>query len=278
MHQDDLSGRLLAQQAAGGDTWEVVELKATAPDGAALWPEKFDEAALSRIKANTTAKDWSALYQQEPVPDTGTYFKDEWLIPYAGDPPPFVNVYGGSDYAVTSAGGDWTVHVVIGVDPKERMFLLDLWRAQTSSAVWIDSYCDLVIKYKPHWWAEEKIAITAGLDPFIIRRSIERRAWTNRVQFPTRYDKAVRCQSMRGRMELQGLFVPAAAKWLPDLRAELVAFPEGKHDDQVDALGLVGQLMDRYTPGVIPPKPDGQKWPGYAPFGDTGEQHSFKTL
>ena len=31
MHQDDLSGRLLAQQAAGGDRWEVVELKALSP-------------------------------------------------------------------------------------------------------------------------------------------------------------------------------------------------------------------------------------------------------
>jgi len=143
MHQDDLSGRLLAQQAAGGDKWEVVELKAVTPDGAALWPEKFDAAALARIKANTTAKDWSALYQQEPTPDTGSYFRDEWLFPYVGDPPPFMNVYGASDFAVTSEGGDWTVHVVIGIDPNGHMYLLDLWRQQTSSKIWIEAYCDL---------------------------------------------------------------------------------------------------------------------------------------
>src|SRR5215813_1914936 len=82
MHQDDLSGRLLAQQAAGGDQWTVVELKAVSPSGAALWPEKFDETALARIKANTTAQDWAALYQQEPTAETGGYFKDEWLFPY----------------------------------------------------------------------------------------------------------------------------------------------------------------------------------------------------
>jgi hypothetical protein len=64
-------------------------------------------------------------------------------------------------------------------------------------------------------------------------------------------------------MELQGLYVPAAAKWLSDLRAELTAFPEGKHDDIVDAIGLVGQLMDRYVPGHVPKKPDNEKWPGY---------------
>jgi hypothetical protein len=34
--------------------------------GQALWPEKFDSEALARIKANTTAQDWAALYQQDP--------------------------------------------------------------------------------------------------------------------------------------------------------------------------------------------------------------------
>ena len=102
MHQDDLSGRLLAQQAAGGDKWEVVESKAVWPDGAALWPEKFDAGALARIKANTTSKDWVALYQQEPTPDEGTYFKDEWFSPYVGEAPTFMNVYGASAISSSS--------------------------------------------------------------------------------------------------------------------------------------------------------------------------------
>jgi hypothetical protein len=134
MHQDDLSGRLLAQQAAGGDQWTVVELKALSASGDALWPEKFDSEALARIKANISAQDWAALYQQEPTQEVGSYFKEDWLIPVLDLPPRSVlNVYGASDYAVTSNGGDYTVHVVIGIDPKRRMFLLDLWRQQTSS-------------------------------------------------------------------------------------------------------------------------------------------------
>ena len=255
LHQDDLCGYLLAQQAAGGDRWEVVELKAVSDSGAALWPERFDIGTLDRIKANTTAQEWIALYQQAPTPETGAYFRDEWLRPVIDQPPrSTLNVYGGSDYAVTADGGDYTVHVVVGLDPKNRMFLLDLWREQASSHVWIEAFCDLVRKWRPSFWAEEKTQITSGLDPFIKARCIERRAWVNRETFPTRYDKAVRAQSIRGRMELCGLYVPAAAKWLPDLRAELLSFPSGKHDDQVDALGLVGQLMDKFSPGVVPPK------------------------
>ena len=45
------------------------------------------------------------------------------------------------------------------------------------------------------------------------------------------------------------MYVPARAPWLADLKAELLAFPRGKHDDQVDALGLVGQLLDKWAPG-----------------------------
>ncbi len=88
-------------------------------------------------------RNWSALYQQRPAPDTGDYFKAEWFHTYTRDPPrQTLNIYGGSDYAVTSDGGDYTVHVVIGVDPENRMYLLDLWRGQTSSDVWIEHWCD----------------------------------------------------------------------------------------------------------------------------------------
>jgi hypothetical protein len=52
--------------------------------------------------------------------------------------------YGGSDYAVTSDGGDYTVHVAVAVDPDNRMYLLALWRGHTSSDVWIEAWCDLV--------------------------------------------------------------------------------------------------------------------------------------
>jgi hypothetical protein len=57
-------------------------------------------------------------------------------------------------------------------------------------------------------------------------------------------------------MELDGLYVPMRAPWYADFRAELLSFPGGKHDDQVDALGLIGQVLDRMTAGKVPPKPE----------------------
>jgi hypothetical protein len=48
------------------------------------------------------------------------------------------------------------------------------------------------------------------------------------------------------------LRVLSRAPWLSDLKAELLAFPNGRNDDIVDALGLVGQLMDVWAAGNLP--------------------------
>jgi hypothetical protein len=89
------------------------------------------------------------------------------------------------------------------------------------------------------------------------RRMRERKAYLARKQFPTRGDKAVRAQSIRGRMALEGLYVPAQAHWYSAFRSELLSFPAGKHDDAVDAIGLVGLLLDQMVKGTKPdPKKD----------------------
>jgi len=136
------------------------------------------------------------------------------------------------------------------------MYVLDLWRQQASSDAWIEAFCDLVKLWKPMTWAEEQGQIKAGVGPFLDRRQRERQAHVYRQAFPTRGDKAVRAQSIRGRMALQGLYVPSAASWVSAFRSELLSFPAGKHDDQVDALGLIGQLLDTIMLGQRPAKPE----------------------
>jgi predicted phage terminase large subunit-like protein len=223
----------------------------------ALWPDAYPVPALERIRSNTQPRFWSALYLQNPTPEEGDYFKRDWLKPYYVEPMrSTMQVYGASDYAVTAEGGDYTVHLVVGLDPDGKMYLLDLWRKQAASNEWIEAYCDLVKKWKPIGWAEEQGQIKSGVGPFLDRTARERSAYVARDAFPTRTNKAIRAQSIRGRMASNGLYVPTRSDWYPDFIAELLSFPAGKHDDIVDALGLVGQLLDKMVGGTFPKKPD----------------------
>lgn len=247
-HENDLSGWLLAEHQHEG--WDVLSLPAIDGAGCALWPDMYPVERLNEIKLAVGPRDWSALYQQRPAPEEGDYFKADWLKTVPELPPrATLKVYGGSDYAVTADGGDYTVHVVVGIDPESRIYLLDLWRGQAASDTWVEAFCDLVKKWKPIGWAEETGQIKAGVGPFLLRRMLERQAYVYRETFPTRGDKAVRAQSIRGRMAMKGLYMAADAPWRADLMSELLSFPVGVHDDIADSLGLVGQLLDKMEAG-----------------------------
>jgi predicted phage terminase large subunit-like protein len=272
-HEEDVAGREIQRIQAGIVRGRIIDLPAKADQndvlgrsaGEYLWddPTGYNYGAFLRAREREVSPMmWSALYQQRPAPEEGDYFKTEWLRPYDKAPArDTLRIYGGSDYAVTADGGDYTVHAVVGVDPQGRMYLLDLWRKQAASDEWIESFCDLVREWKPTEWAEEQGQIRAGVGPFLDRRMRERTAYVYRRQFPTRGDKAVRAQSIRGRMALDGLYVPHTAGWYADFRSELLSFPAGKHDDQVDAMGLVGQLLDTIMTGNALPGPQAPKKP-----------------
>lgn len=272
-HEDDPAGRILPANYNGesgwiegrdGNRWYVVCIPAEAERaddilgrkiGERVWPEWFPPDHFKPFKRN--ARTWSALYQQRPAPEEGSYFKVEWLRTYDKAPPrETMRIYGASDYAVTADGGDYTVHIVVGIDPLDRMYVLDLWRKQAASDEWIASFCDLVLKWKPLGWAEEQGQIKSGVGPFLLKMIRERKAYVAREQFSTRGDKAVRAQSIRGRMAAEGLYLPAEAEWRADLESELLRFNAGVNDDQVDALGLIGQLLDRMIKGTAAKDPD----------------------
>lgn len=266
-HEEDIAGHILEQIDKGIIKAKVICIPAVAGKGDVLgrkpgeylWddPDGYNYGAYLRSRqAESSPMMWSALYQQEPSPEEGDYFKVEWLRLHDQLPArDTLKVYGASDYAVTADGGDWTVHVVVGIDSEGRPWLLDLWRDQTDSAQWIDKLCDLVLEWKPIEWAEETGQIKSAVGPFIDKRSMERGAYVYRRQFAARGDKAVRAQGIRGLMAMRGLHIAKDASWYPSLRSELLGFPAGKHDDQVDALGLIGQILDTASMnGSVAPK------------------------
>ena len=272
-HEDDMAGRILPENYDGesgwlkcrdGNDWYVVCLPAEAERhddilgrqiGERIWPEWFPEGHFETFKRQP--RTWSALYQQRPAPDTGDFFQADWLKPWPAGFDPVkaretMHVYGASDYAVTQDGGDYTVHLIVGIDNLDRMFLLDVWRQQVSPDKWIEAFCDLVAKWRPLGWAEEAGQIKSGVGPFLTKRLRERQLYIARKAFPSKVDKAIRAQSIRGRMAMNGLYCPFHAVWFSKFKNELLKFPAAKNDDQVDAISLVGQVLDKMVRGRAP--------------------------
>lgn len=251
-HEDDLAGRLLAEEKVGGEHWDVLSLPAEAglddalgrSPGELLWPEWFNAGMFDEAKRDQ--RNWSALYQQQPTPESGDYFKSEWVRWYNEAPAlDTLQMYGASDYAVTAQGGDYTVHGVIGVDPNDDIYVLDWWRGQEASDVWVEEFLDLLKAWRPIMWAEEQGQIIRSLGPFIEKRQLERRLFScYRKQFTSSHDKPTRAQSIRGRMAMGKVYLPRKAAWATDLVSELLRFPAGKNDDQVDVMSLIGRMLD----------------------------------
>mgnify|MGYP001559351097 CR=1 FL=1 len=239
-HDDDLTGRLLAEQETGGDKWELLSLPAIDKEGKPLWPEWYPIDRLEQIRAVLPARDWNALYQQNPIPDDGDYFKADWFGEYQ-TLPHGLNYYAASDYAVTEDGGDWTEHGIFGVDFNGNLYVVDWWRGQTTSDVWIERQCDLILKYEPIIWFGEAGVIRRAVEPFMMRRMTERRAYCAIEWMPSISDKPTRARSIQALASMGKVFFPANAKWKGDVLSQLLRFPAGKHDDAVDVLSMIGR-------------------------------------
>lgn len=264
-HEEDLAGWLLSEAQKGGERWDILSIPMEAKDadplgrapGEILWPEWFRPEMVAIAKRDT--RNWSALYQQQPTPDEGDYFKAEWLLRY-DQAPKHLRIYGASDYAVTADGGDFTAHLVVGVDPEDNIYLLDMWRGQTDSLEWIENLIDLARQWKPLEWAEESGQISRSVGPFIDKRQRETGIYFYREQYASAADKPTRAQSIRGRMAQRRVYFPINTPWVNDLIGEMLRFPAGKNDDQVDCLSLIGRMLDDMRRAEVPKEQEKAKY------------------
>ena len=258
-HEGDLAGRLLAEAKKGGDQWELLEMPALAEPGdmmgrevgEALWPERWTREELLSTKQAVGPLEWSALYQQRPTPETGSYFKKEWFSTYE-TLPRGCRFFLASDFAVSSEqGADYTVHQVWAVSPTGDLFLVDMWRAQVEVDVGVDAALDLAAKYRVACWLNEKGVILKAIGPTIRSRMRERNVHVPLEGYARTTDKATTAQGIRGRMSAGRVLFPEGAEWMPELMSEWLRFPQGVHDDTVDPAALIGQHLDKV---VAPPQ------------------------
>ena len=264
-HDDDLAGRLLKASGEGGDDWEVIRYPAIAEEdeefrnaGEALHPERYGVDALTRIQKAVGPRDWSALYQQNPVADDGDYFTRD-MIRYF-DPEEIdldaMRYYAAWDLAIGKRDrNDYSVGMVIGVNEYDQLFVMDVVRGRFDGFELVEQILDLYETWRPSIIGIEKGHIEMALGPFLEKRVRERglyEAYFKDLKTGRR-DKEARARAIQGRMQQGMVYLPRDELFTGPLVAELLRFPNGVHDDQVDALAWLGLMMTEFAAYQAPP-------------------------
>lgn len=236
-HEDDLCGRLIASEP---NRWHILSLPAVAepgdplqrPTGALLWPEGgYDEAWATAQRATVGSRAWAALYQQRPTAAEGNLIKREWVRRYSVAPEHFQRIV--QSWDLTFSGGadhDFVVGQVwgsVGAD----CYLLDQYRRQASFSESLVAIRAMATKW-PAATAkliEEKANGAAVLD--VLRREV-----SGLIPVKPKTGKVERVQAVQPLFEAGNIYIPQGLMWADELVDELVSFPAGAHDDQVDAM------------------------------------------
>ena len=258
-HDDDLAGRLLKQAEDGADQWEVIRYPAIAEidenfrkQGESLHPERYNVDALEQIRKAIGPRDWSALYQQNPVSDEGDYFSRDMIRYYEYDEidTAELNYYCAWDLAIGQRDrNDYSVGIVVGIDEYDNLYVVDVVRGKYDGFELVEQILDLYETWRPGIVGIERGHIEMALGPFLQKRTRERglsEAYFKDLKVGRR-DKEARARAIQGRMQQGMVYFPKDAVWTGTMVAELLRFPNGAHDDQVDALAWIGLMMTEFA-------------------------------
>ena len=302
-NDDDLAGRILQQMKSDpdADQFEVVKYpalaefyefrhpesldivrlphveKAPPPEapegyellrapGDALHADRYDAAALKRIKANQAPRIWSALYQQNPIPDEGLYFKKTYFrtTPYVIEKYGR-NIYTAWDFAIgQKQTNDWTVGVTIIQDFDDSLHVVEVNRFKGDSFSIVEAILDTAERWgkeptAPYLLGFEDGQIWKSISPLLLKRMQERRLYPSYEILRPLTDKLARARALQGRMQQGRVFFPEKAAWRAETEFELLRFPGGVHDDVVDAMAwCVNLIVGKSAPNrVEQKKPEG---------------------
>ncbi len=253
-HEDDLVGRLLHE---GG--WEIINFPAIEQDGASFWPEKFPLETLDDIRRRIGPKNWASLYMQEPSPSDGSVFQREWFQYYQWNgnqvvtpdgrqhDPHLWHRFATMDVAVTAdTTGDWTVLAIWMRSPDQKLFLDHLIRVRCASP----DLFPLIESARSKYGCTVVYMESNGVGLPLFQMAEAKKLPVREVN--QHRDKVARAEATTPWFARGDILFPKDAPWLPRLEHELLAFPLGTWDDQVDVVSLAVQVSDIGIPTAMP--------------------------
>ena len=205
-------------------------------EGELLWPERFPRQEVEDLKTQFRA--WGGSYaeagqlQQNPIPRGGGLFSREWFQ-YVDSPTAGGTAVRGWDLASTAKGGDYTVGVLMRRTQQQDLVIEDVVRFQGSAGQ-----------------VERQILACAEADGRDVKISIPqdpgqagKAQKSHLAKVLSGYDvsftpetgsKETRARPLAAQAEAGNLYL-VRGPWNLPFVGECAVFPNGKHDDQVDA-------------------------------------------
>jgi predicted phage terminase large subunit-like protein len=240
-HQDDLGGRLLETDPG----WTVLKFPALAEaddplgrkPGEALWPEWENEAALDRKRQTVGPRNWQALFQQNPKPDSDALFTTARIL-IIEEMPKIIREVRAWDLAATlpteGRDPDWTVGLKLGITQEGRHIVTDIIRIRAGPT----EIANLIVSTANHDGPETLVGLPQ--DPG--QAGKQQIAWLTQRLAGHRVSASPETGSKLLRATLPAAAIDAGslsllrASWNRVFLDELREFPQGRKDDQVDAL------------------------------------------
>lgn len=278
-HEDDLVGRIeqLYREHEGDELprLRVVRIPCIAEDndplgrepGDPLWPEVgygLDWARKTRALVGSHV--WSAMYQQRPSPMGGGMFQRRHFRYWSmgadgsyvlhGDPetkvqPPICWRGQTCDTAMkVKTVNDWTVCFTYAVTHDRKLIALDVARERLEVPEQLPFIRMQRSRWRPRFTAVEEKGSGVGLIQEARRQGL--------ILKPLKADtdKVTRAAAAAVLYEQGAVFHKRDAPWLDEFERELLGFPNGAHDDQVDALS---HAVNELGSGVSLLSGDGKK-------------------
>jgi len=266
-HQDDICGRLLEKMEKQPQNWDLLKLPILAKEndllnrksGQLLWEGRFELSEILERKETLGDFWFSALYQQEPNISNGEIFKKQYFryfeIEFIEEKKYLIlnkssinqrviklddcKIFVTMDLAIsTKTKADWTVLLVFAVTKDNDIMILDIIREKVEPIEHINLIQQCYNKYKPILIGIEKVQYQTSL----IKEGLK--IGLPIMELIPNGEKWVRALPMGARMQSEKVYFLNTAKWLASFEDELMSFPNGNHDDQVDAFSYISQIID----------------------------------
>lgn len=252
-HEDDLSGRLLKEEP---DKWTVINLPAIAEandqlcraPGEALFPKRYSVAALMEIKQTIGSYWWNALYQQRPTAEEGAIFKrqhfryctlKDGIYDLGGKKVKATDcrIFQTCDPAVsTKASADYFVLSTWALSPAQDLILLDILKTRLEGPDQINLFKQAFTRWKPAFQGVEAVGVGKTMYQMLLREGLPIK------ELKAESDKVTRALPAAARIEAGCVYFMRGIQGIDDFEEELLAFPKGVHDDQVDTLAYAVQF------------------------------------